>query len=149
MLFKNDKLFLVIYLWILICGCTEPPTTVCSHGTEGCACQSGDVCDDGLMCVAGKCRSETDLPDRPQGARACEEVFFDPDGAIEKVEFVDKVVGGFLRRGPQVALGFALQRDEELGMDAYSLKYVEGASKSNVALKTRRCFDRLGKPIEK
>lgn len=122
-------------LWMGACT-NEPPE--CAAGSDGCPCEAGDVCDDGLVCMAGTCEGPRELTlTVPSDARACEVLLRDGDAQVASVLF-DGASGAHVREAPLTSVSFAAASDSALAANAVRVLVV---GDGDFTIDRARCFD--------
>lgn len=132
---------LIMGALIWMTGCTSEPAE-CTRGTDGCPCESGSVCDDGLVCESNTCRAPREVTLRVDDAdaRACEVLLHDGDAHVASVRF-EGVAGAHVREAPRTALSFA-GGDGAIPGGAVRVQVVGDGDAFTV--ERARCFDSSG-----
>ncbi len=126
----------------------EPDTPPCPAGTAGCPCDTGNRCDDGLVCEADTCEEAQAGGFRVSdpNARSCEVLLQETTARITGIEFGAGVQGAMERRAPKVALSFLREADGGFETGSVTLQ-LEGPS-DGYAVRNARCFNNQGEPID-
>lgn len=149
----------------------------CPEGTATCVCRSGNTCDTGLMCSAGRCipggTQDGGTPDSGASldgggggidgggvtvpvtlvvsnpaARACEVVVQDGAQVITGLSFSNTVEGRFLRRGERLAVAFSARSNMVLPADGATIQLqMASTSLNGITLTNNRCFDAQGRAL--
>lgn len=122
-------------------ACTSEPAE-CGTGTDGCPCEAGDVCDEGLVCSDRTCRTprEITLAVDDRNARACEVLLRDASAEVASVRF-EGASGAHVREEPLTSLSFAASADGPIAASAVRVQVV---GSGDFTVETSRCFDSQG-----
>lgn len=141
-------LFVVAVLGLLSltgCQCTPP---ACTPGTQDCACATGAVCNEGLVCSGDqKCApgvtAGVQISDAT--ARGCEFVLTEAPGTeVLSVEFKNGAKGTWIREAPRVAVTVVAGADTAL---AGSVSLGLTGSVTSLSLSKASCVDLKGQRL--
>ena len=100
----------------------------CKAGEAGCACvtdaDAGAACADGLACIEGTCKGESEagLVVGDKRARACDVLVLEEGARVADVVFGDGVLGTFVREAPRVAVSFIANTDAAISGSAIRVR---------------------------
>lgn len=126
-------------------GCSAEPAE-CAAGMDGCPCEAGDVCDEGLVCSDRVCRAPREVAlnvDNP-AARACEVLLRDAGDEVASVRF-EGASGAHVREEPLTALSFSAGVDAPIAGGAVRVQVVGDGTAFMV--ERSRCFDAAGREL--
>lgn len=135
-------LFLVVLSFAAACSCGPKP---CTAGQQGCACKTGNMCDDGLACGADNmCSAVATVGVHVDpAARGCEVVFTEPSGTnVAQVSFKNGLKGAWVRESPKVAVTFVAGADSTIADGSIELGL--GGAGAAVTVLSGSCVDSNG-----
>jgi hypothetical protein len=125
-------------------GPAPPPDAGCTPGNAGCACLEGELCNGGLACDTGICRSvdrrTIDVVD--ESARSCELVLVEDGTEVLGIEAGENVVGTSIHEAPRTAITFYRSDDTAFAPGAITVLTTDGLGR--LTPRRARCFDRDG-----
>lgn len=125
-------------LWVGACS-NEPPE--CTAGSDGCPCEAGGECDEGLVCTDGTCARPRELTlTVPSDARACEVLLRDGEAEVASVVF-DGAAGAHVREEPLTSISFSATTDSAIAAHAVRVQVV---GDGDPTIERSRCFDAAG-----
>jgi hypothetical protein len=115
----------------------------CETPAEGCACDPGDTCDVGLVCVSGVCSTpETSgFAVSDANARSCEARISASAGEVLEVRWGAGVTGSTVAQDPHTGIAFFASSDAAFSGAVFE---VVASPDAVFELQAVRCFDAVG-----